>query len=121
MQSPTKVQRVTFTRGECSYLRPCLMNILGLLCNVTTLAFNVATSQRRNVILTLLLNVATLAINVATLILTLLWNVTTFQRRDVDFYYPLERRDVAPNVATLENLLSGTSRRCPERRDVALF
>ena len=40
------------------------------------------------------------------------------QRRDVDYYYPLEHRDVAPNVATLENLLSGTSRRCPERRDV---
>ena len=61
------------------------------------------------------------------------------QRRDVDLDEPLERRDVVPNVATwilmgLWNVatlplniatllipLSGMLRRCPERRDVALF
>ena len=62
-----------------------------------------------------------------------------FQRRDVDFHNPLERRYVAPqrrdvvnstlcHVATLPSTSrrrlvqrSVTSRRCPERRDVALF
>ena len=43
------------------------------------------------------------------------------QRRDVDFYLSLERRDAGPNVTTLVAFLSGTSRRWPERRDVALF
>ena len=61
------------------------------------------------------------------------------QRRDVDFNEPLERRDVDAqrhdvvnptlcNVATLPRTSrcclvprSVTSRRCPERRDVALF
>ena len=58
-----------------------------------------------------------------------------FQRRDVDFHNLLERRDVASktwilmglfhvatlplNVATLLIPLSVTSRRCPERHDVA--
>ena len=43
------------------------------------------------------------------------------ERRDVGTLSSLERRDVVLNVATLENVLSGTSRRCPERRNVALF
>ena len=61
------------------------------------------------------------------------------QRRDVDFNEPLERRDIGNqrrdvfnptlcNVATLPRTSrrrlvqrSVTSRRCPERRDVALF
>ena len=46
MSSTKKVQRVTFTRGEFSLILDygCIMYIVGLLCNVATLALNVATS-----------------------------------------------------------------------------
>ena len=90
MQSTTKVQSVTFTRGEFSLIldHGYIMYILGLLCNVTTLALNVMTSQRRDVSLTTLWNVATL-------IFTTLWNVATLD----------------PDVAALDAFLSGTSRR----------
>ena len=43
------------------------------------------------------------------------------QRRDVGKLSCLERRDIGLNVTMLENVLSGTSRHCFERRDVALF
>ena len=51
MQSTTKVQSVTFTRGEFSFIldHGCVMYILGLLCNVVTLALNVSTFQRPDV------------------------------------------------------------------------
>ena len=43
-----------------------------------------------------------------------------FQRRDVDFECLWNVATLISNVATLENFLCGMSRRCPERRDVAL-
>ena len=51
MQSTTTIQSVTFTRGESSLIldHGFIMYILGLLCNVVTLALNVATLQRRDV------------------------------------------------------------------------
>ena len=57
-------------------------------------------SQRRDVDFEPLWNVVTLISNVTTLILNILWNVAT----------------LVINVAVLENLLSGTSRRCPVLR-----
>ena len=115
------------------------MNILGLLCNVATLALNVATLQRRDV-----------STSRCHFDPPLERRDDGYQRRDVDFNHSLERRDVdiqrrdvdfAPlwniamlifNVATLiitilwnVATLPRTSRRWKtyslERRDVALF
>ena len=95
MQSTTKVQRVTITRGEFSLTldHGCLMYILGLLCNVTTLVFNVATLQRHDVSTSRRQFDPPLECrdvdfqrhdvgfellwNIATLIFTTLWNVAT--------------------------------------------
>ena len=115
------------------------MCILSLLCNAATLALNVATLQRRDVSklrrqfypplerrdvrfqrcdvdFELLWNVATLISNVATLIFYTLWNVATLISNVATLIF-----NILWNVATLEDFLSGTSRRCPERRDVVLF
>ena len=91
-----------------------------------------------------LCNIATWISNVATSILSVsvtsrrrfLYSLerrdVSNQRHDVNFYESLGCRDVDTqvatlfnptlcNVATLASALSVTSRRCPERRDVALF
>ena len=85
-----------------------LKYILSLLCNVATLALNVKTLQRRDV-----------TTSRRQFYPPLERRDVDIQCRDVGKLSSLERHDVGLNVATLENVLSGTSRRCPKRHDVA--
>ena len=116
-----------------------------------SLFYNIATLKRRDIHFTPLCHVATWISNVATSIsilsvtsrrqfsYSLERHDVDLQHRDVNFNDPLERHDVSNqrrdvfnptlcNVATLPRTSqrrlvprSVTSRRCPERRDVALF
>ena len=85
IQSTTKVQSVTFTRGEFSLIldHGCIMYILCLPCNAATLALNVATLQRRDV-----------STSRRQFDPSLARRDVGFQRRDVGLDPSLERRNV---------------------------